>query len=37
MSGDFDAAELAKDHVASMTDRYAMRQYEELFVAKGWR
>ena len=37
MSEDFDAAELAKDHVASMTDRYAMRQYEELFVAKGWR
>ena len=37
MSGDLDAAELAKDHVASMTDRYAMRQYEELFVAKGWR
>ena len=37
MSGEFSPADLARDHVAGMTDRYAIRQYEELFVAKGWR
>ena len=37
MSGEFSKEELAKDHVAGMTDRYAVNLYEELFVAKGWR
>lgn len=37
MAEDFDTEELVKDHVASMTDRYAMNLYDELFVVKGWR
>lgn len=37
MRGEFSIEELAKDHVAGMTDRYAINLYEELFVAKGWR
>lgn len=37
MSDDFDTEELVKDHVASMTDRYAMNLYDELFTVKGWR
>lgn len=37
MRGSFPDAELAKDHIAGMTDRYAINLYEELFVAKGWR
>lgn len=37
MSDEFSIEELAKDHVAGMTDRYAINLYEELFVAKGWR
>lgn len=37
MSGEFSIEELVKDHVAGMTDRYAINLYEELFVAKGWR
>lgn len=37
MSDEYDTEELVKDHVASMTDRYAMNLYNELFIAKGWR
>lgn len=37
MRGRFPDAELAKDHIAGMTDRYAINLYEELFVIKGWR
>lgn len=37
MQEEFSIEELVKDHVASMTDRYAMNIYQELFVAKGWR
>ena len=29
--------ELAKDHVAGMTDRYAINKYNELFVPAGWK
>ncbi len=32
-----DTEELVKDYIASMTDRYAIHMYEELFVAKGWK
>ncbi|HIU26166.1 MAG TPA: deoxyguanosinetriphosphate triphosphohydrolase [Candidatus Copromorpha excrementigallinarum] len=32
-----NTAELVKDHIAGMTDRYAINLYNELFVAKGWR
>ncbi len=37
METDYDTEELVKDHVAGMTDRYAMNLYDELFVVKGWR
>lgn len=37
MREEYSLAELVKDHVAGMTDRYAINLYEELFVAKGWR
>ncbi len=29
--------ELVKDHVASMTDRYALNTYKELFIPAGWK
>ena len=31
MRGEFPDEELAKDHVAGMTDRYAVSLYEKLF------
>ena len=37
MRSEYSIEELAKDHVAGMTDRYAINLYEDLFVAKGWR
>ncbi|MDO4545259.1 MAG: deoxyguanosinetriphosphate triphosphohydrolase [Bacillota bacterium] len=37
MKDEFQLEELVKDHVAGMTDRYAINMYDELFVAKGWR
>jgi dGTPase len=32
-----DAAGRVVDHVAGMTDRYALRRYRELFEPEGWR
>ncbi|MGI6257363.1 MAG: deoxyguanosinetriphosphate triphosphohydrolase [Anaerovoracaceae bacterium] len=29
--------ELAKDHIAGMTDRYAINLYNELFMPRGWK
>ena len=29
--------EAVKDHVAGMTDRYALNLYTELFVPKSWK
>lgn len=29
--------EIVKDHIAGMTDRYAINLYEELFVPLGWK
>ena len=29
--------EVVKDHIAGMTDRYAIKLYTELFVPTGWR
>lgn len=29
--------EVTKDHIASMTDRYAIKLYQELFVPHGWK
>jgi len=37
MENEFSVEELAKDHVASMTDRYAINKYNELFVPVGWK
>lgn len=37
MVDEFPMEDLVKDHIAGMTDRYAINTYEELFVAKGWR
>lgn len=37
MMPEFDLDEIVKDHVAGMTDRYAMNLYTELFVPKGWK
>lgn len=33
----YGKCEMIKDHIASMTDRYAMNLYKELFVPKGWK
>ena len=32
MEGEFSHQELVKDHIAGMTDRYALGLYEELFL-----
>ena len=37
MVDEFPMEDLVKDHIAGMTDRYAVNTYNELFVAKGWR
>lgn len=37
MQNEYSVEELAKDHVASMTDRYAINKYNELFVPAGWK
>lgn len=29
--------EIVKDHIAGMTDRYAIKLYEEIFVPLGWK
>ncbi len=29
--------EIVKDHIAGMTDRYAINMYDELFIPKGWK
>ena len=29
--------EVVKDHIAGMTDRYAIKLYSELFVPLGWK
>ena len=37
MIGEFGAAEVVKDHIAGMTDRYAMSIFSNLFIPKGWK
>lgn len=34
---EFGLEEIIKDHIAGMTDRYAMNLYTDLFVPKGWK
>ena len=29
--------EIVKDHIAGMTDRYAINIFKEIFVPKGWK
>lgn len=33
----YGVREVVKDHIAGMTDRYAMNLYDELFIPKGWK
>ncbi|MGI6727859.1 MAG: deoxyguanosinetriphosphate triphosphohydrolase [Anaerovoracaceae bacterium] len=33
----FGIQEVIKDHIAGMTDRYAVNLFQELFVPKGWK
>ena len=37
MIGEFGIAEVVKDHIAGMTDRYALNIYSTLFIPKGWK
>lgn len=37
MIEEYGVAEIVKDHVAGMTDRYALNLYNELFIPKGWK
>lgn len=34
---EFGLEEMVKDHIAGMTDRYAVKLYTELFVPRGWK
>lgn len=37
MIGEYDINEVVKDHIAGMTDRYALNVYSSLFIPKGWK
>ncbi len=37
MIPEFGLEEMVKDHIAGMTDRYAMNLYTDLFVPRGWK
>jgi len=37
MIPEFGVREVVKDHIAGMTDRYAINIYMETFVPKGWK
>lgn len=37
LMAEYDVAEIVKDHVAGMTDRYAMNAYTDIFVPKAWK
>ena len=37
MVPEFGLEEMVKDHIAGMTERYAVNLYTELFVPKGWK
>lgn len=34
---EFGIEEIVKDHIAGMTDRYAINLYSKLFIPKGWK
>lgn len=37
MLDEWGIEEVVKDHIASMTDRYAITIYTEIFIPKGWK
>lgn len=37
MIEEFGVNEVVKDHIAGMTDRYALNIYKDLFIPKGWK
>lgn len=37
MIGEFGIDEVVKDHIAGMTDRYALNMFSALFIPKGWK
>jgi dGTPase len=37
MIGEYGINEVVKDHIAGMTDRYALNRYSALFIPKGWK
>jgi dGTPase len=37
MIEEFGIGEVVKDHIAGMTDRYALNMFGALFIPKGWR
>lgn len=37
LSKEYGVEEVVKDHIAGMTDRYAINLYDELFIPKGWK
>ena len=37
MIPEFGREEAVKDHIASMTDRYAVSLFKDLFVPQGWK
>lgn len=36
-NNNFSKSEIIKDYIAGMTDRYAMKTFEELYIPKPWR
>ena len=34
---EYGVPEVVKDHVAGMTDRYALNQYNDIFIPRGWK
>lgn len=37
MIDEWGVAEVIKDHIAGMTDRYAIKLFKDIFVPKGWK
>ena len=37
LAEEYGIEEIVKDHIAGMTDRYAINLYEELFIPRGWK
>ena len=35
-NNNFSKKEIIKDYIAGMTDRYAMKVFEELYIPKPW-